>query len=69
MNKVRGLCSNEIIQIDAGVEHALGDSGLRVLFTSEESPANQDSTVTFFDGQNVVVNLNDARLTPKQRAR
>ena len=65
-NKIRSVCPNPIVEVKPGAEHPLGD-GLRVLFTSEESPANQDSAATFLSREAVLINMNDARLTAKQR--
>jgi UDP-MurNAc hydroxylase len=65
-NKIRRACANPIVEVKPGTEYTAGE-GLRVLFTSEESPANQDSTVTFLTREAILVNMNGARLTPKQR--
>ncbi|MBX3228133.1 MAG: MBL fold metallo-hydrolase [Labilithrix sp.] len=67
VDKLTRITKNPVIEVDSGAEHVLTPGGLKVLFTSEESPANQDSCITFFDDEHVLVNLNDARLTPKQR--
>lgn len=63
--KIRRACSNPVVEVGAGEEHLLGGE-LRVLFTPEESPANQDSVVTFIDGESKVIDMNDARLTLEQ---
>ena len=64
-NKIRRACPNPIVEVKPETEHVLGD-GLRLLFTSEESPANQDSAVTFLTREAVLINMNDARLTLQQ---
>ena len=64
-NKVRQACQNPIVEVEPGTEHVFGE-GFRLLFTSEESPANQDSAVTFLSREAVLINMNDARLTHQQ---
>src|SRR5437660_3368038 len=64
-NKIRQACQNPIVEVEPGTEHVFGE-GFRLLFTSEESPANQDSAVTFLSREAVLINMNDARLTHQQ---
>ena len=65
VRKLRAICANPVIEVAEGEEHSLG-GGLRVLFTQEESPANQDAVVTLVGPEGVLVDMNDARLTPEQ---
>lgn len=65
-NKIRQACANPIIEVKPGTEHVVGE-GLRVLFTCEESSTSQESAVTFLTRDAVLINMNSARLTPKQR--
>lgn len=66
--KLEGFCANPVIEVEENVARDLG-GGLHVLFTLEESPANQDAVVTLFDDESVLVDMNDARLTLQQADR
>jgi len=66
VNKIRQACQNPIVEGKSGMEHTFGE-GLRLVFTPEESPVNQDSVATFMSREAVLVNMNDARMTARQR--
>ncbi len=63
--KLAAICRNPVVEIEEGKEHELG-AGLRVLFTLEESPANQDAVISLIAPDAVLVDMNDARLTVQQ---
>ncbi len=63
--KLAAVCGNPVVEVEEGREHALG-GGLRVIFTLEESPTNQDAVVTILGPDSVLVDMNDARLTVQQ---
>ena len=65
-NTVRQVCTNPIIEVKPGTDHAVGD-GLRILFTADETSDSQSCAVTFRAREAVLINMSEARLTPKQR--
>ncbi|MBT8208648.1 MAG: MBL fold metallo-hydrolase, partial [Acidimicrobiia bacterium] len=54
-----------ITEVEEWVETEVAP-GLRVFFISEESPMNHDSAMVIRTDEKVLLNLNDARLTPSQ---
>jgi UDP-MurNAc hydroxylase len=65
-NTVRQACANPIIEVKPGTDHTVGD-GLRILFTADETSDSQNCAVTFRAREAVLINMSEARLTPKQR--
>ncbi|HEV8242532.1 MAG TPA: MBL fold metallo-hydrolase [Nitrospirales bacterium] len=65
-NSVRQACANPIIEVKTGADHTVGD-GLRVLFTADDTSDSQSCAVTFRTREAVLINMSEARFTPKQR--
>ena len=65
-NAIRQACANPIIEVKPGADHTVGD-GLRILFTIGDAPDSRGSVVTFRTREAVLINMSNARLTPKQR--
>src|SRR5438876_1763936 len=65
-SKIRAACANPITEVKPGVHHQLGE-GLRVLFTTEDTPITQCAAATFQTRESVLINMNNARLSVKQR--
>jgi UDP-MurNAc hydroxylase len=65
-NRVRQACENPIVEVKTGTDHTVGD-GLRVLFTADDTSDSQSSAVTFRTREAVLINMSEARFTPKQR--
>ncbi|HXI03744.1 MAG TPA: MBL fold metallo-hydrolase [Candidatus Saccharimonadales bacterium] len=63
--KLARYVPNPVVEVAEGMEHPLG-GGLSVFFMMEDSPANQDAVITFVTKDAVLVNMNDARLSPQQ---
>src|SRR3989449_5030884 len=65
-NKIRAACANPITEVKPGVDHQLGE-GLRVLFTTEDTPITPCAAATFQTREAVLINMSNARLSVKQR--
>jgi UDP-MurNAc hydroxylase len=65
-NKIRAACANPITEVKPGVDHQLGE-GLRVLFTTEDTPMTPCAAATFQTREAVLINMSNARLSVKQR--
>lgn len=65
-NAVRQACANTIIEVKPGSEHAFGD-GLRLVFTTDDTPDGQCAAAAFRTREAVLINMNRLRLKPKQR--
>src|SRR2546422_346453 len=65
-NKIRAACANPITEVNPGVDHQLGE-GLRVLFTTEDTPITPFAAATFQTREAVLINMSNARLSVKQR--
>jgi UDP-MurNAc hydroxylase len=63
--KIEAAGPREIIELDPWETRGLAD-GLSVFFVSEESPMNHDSAMVFIGDGQVLLNLNDARLSSAQ---
>lgn len=63
--KLAAAGRSTVIEADPWSPVSVAD-GLRVLFISEESPMNHDSAIVAMGDGRVLLNLNDARLTPRQ---
>ena len=65
-SKIRAACANPITEVKPGIDHQLGE-GLRVLFTTEDTPITPCAAATFQTRETVLINLSNARLSVKQR--
>src|SRR5437879_12513354 len=65
-SKIRAACANPITEVKPGVDHQLGE-GLRVLFTTEDTPITQCAAATFPTRETVSLNITNARLSVTQR--
>lgn len=63
--KIEVAGPREIIEVEHWEPRELAD-GLSVFFVPEESPMNHDSGMVFVGEEGVVLNINDARLSPAQ---
>jgi UDP-MurNAc hydroxylase len=65
-NKIRAACANPITEVKPGLDHQLGE-GLRVLFTTEDTPITLCAAATFQTREAVLMNMSNARLSVKKR--
>jgi len=65
-NAVRQACANPVIEVKPGTEHSFGE-GLRLAFTTDETPDGRFAAATFRTREAVLINMNRLRLKPKQR--
>ena len=65
-NAVRQACANPIIEVKPGTEHVFGE-GLRLVFTTDETPDGPYAAATFRTREAVLINMNRLRLKSKQR--
>jgi UDP-MurNAc hydroxylase len=63
--KLSAAGRSRVIEVDSWRPVSVAD-GLSVFFVSEESPMNHDSAIVAVGDGRVLLNLNDARLTPRQ---
>ncbi len=65
-NKIRAACANPITEVKPGVDHQLGE-GVRVLFTTEDTPITPCAAATFQTREAVLITMGNARLSVTQR--
>jgi UDP-MurNAc hydroxylase len=65
-NKIRAACANPITEVKPGVDHQLGE-GMRVLFTTEDTPITPCAAATFQTREVVLITMGSARLSVNQR--
>jgi UDP-MurNAc hydroxylase len=63
-DKILAAGEREIVELPPWERHRIGD--VSVFFVPEESPMNHDAAVVVTHGDEAVVDLNDARLSPAQ---